>query len=391
MLDFTFSLPTNIHFGQSHLAHLGTYLKEHQAKRILLVYGQGSIHRLGLYDTVIKQIKEAGLDVVELSGIQPNPTLKSVLEGRQKILSYEIDFILAVGGGSVIDAAKAMSFSHLYGADELWQRCFIDREALKGALPLGCIVTLSGTGTETNGNSVITNEDTHEKWSVRSSLLRPVFGIINPEIQQHAPHDYRLASAIDIMHHLFEQYFDTTEDTTVSDHLIVGLLKSVKELIDNFLAGKETAGTRQNLAWASTLGLSFIFQQGKLGEWASHRLSYVLTERYGVIHGYALTMVYPALLKTLYEDVPEKLEPRLNFLGTHLFEGQRGFAVIEAMQQMFKDFGAPTTYQEANIQETFNEALYHDLAKPGTAYGDVGTILPINQAYAARIFKHIHH
>ena len=389
MLDFSFALPTHIHFGESHLDRVGTLMREQNAQRVLLVYGQASIKRLGLYDRLVKQLKAQAIEVYEVSGVKPNPSFESVLEGRQKILDHDIDFILAVGGGSVIDAAKAMSFSHFYEADELWQRCFIDREDLQGALPLGCVVTLSGTGTETNGNSVITNEATHEKWSVRSPLLRPVFGVIDPEIQQQAPHDYRLASAIDIMHHLFEQYFDTTEDTQVSDYLIVGLLKSVKTLIETILEGKETSGTRQNLAWASTLGLSFIFQQGKKGEWASHRLSYVLTERYGVIHGYALTMVYPALLKTLYEDVPEKLERRLNFLGQELFEGQQGHAVIERMQAMFRAFGAPTTYREAGINKVFNDADYLDLAGPGTAYGDVGTIVPINQAYASKIFKHI--
>lgn len=390
MLDFSFSLPTHILFGQSHLAQLGETLKAHGAKRVLFVYGQGSIHRLGLYEQIMQQLKEASIFVEELSGVKPNPTLKSVLEGREKILKHDLDFILAVGGGSVIDAAKAMSFSHHYEADALWQRCFIDREPLKGALPLGCVVTLSGTGTETNGNAVITNEDTQEKWSVRSPLLRPVFGLIDPEIQHNAPHDYRLASAIDIMHHLFEQYFDTTPDTQVSDYLIVGLLKSVKELIETVLKGEETPGTRQNLAWASTLGLSFVFQQGKAGEWAAHRLSYVLTQRYGVIHGFALTMVYPALLKTLYEDVPERLEARLNFLGTHVFDGEQGAKVIDAMQAMFRQFKAPTTYLEAGIEDDFNETLYHALAQPGTAYGDVGTIVPINQTFAARIFKRIH-
>ena len=389
MLEFSYALPTHIHFGQSHIKNLHAYLNDANARRVLLVYGQGSIKRLGLYDTVIDELEKAGVFYKEVANVKPNPTLNSVLEGREAILEHNLDFVLAVGGGSVIDAAKAMSFAHLYDVDEVWDQCFINRDPLKGALPLGCVVTLSGTGTETNGNAVITNEETEEKWSVRSPLLRPVFGIIDPEIQFEAPHDYRLASAIDIMHHLFEQYFDTTEDTQVSDHLIVGLLKCVKELIETMLADNETKGTRENLAWASTLGLSFIFQQGKAGEWASHRLSYVLTQRYGVIHGFALTTVYPELLKTLYKEAPEKLDRRLKFLGHHLFDGEEGMAVIDRIQAMFRAFKAPTTYQEAGIHEDFTDTLFLELAGPGTAYGDVGTILPINQAFAAKIFKAI--
>ena len=387
MLDFTFSLPTELYFGSKHIEDLAVRLKEHGAKKILWVSGQGSLKAIGLYDLIKAQLKD--FTVVEHSGIQPNPTLKSVLEGREKIVQHDLDFILATGGGSVMDAAKAMAFAPFYEPEELWQRCFVKREELIDALPLACLVTLSGTGSETNGNAVVTNEATNEKWSVRSPQLRPVFALIDPEVQAQAPHDYRLATAIDIIHHALEQYFDTTPETQVSDHLLVALMKSVDESIQTILNQHETPGTRQNLAWAATLGLSFIFQQGKQGEWASHRLSYALTQRYGIIHGFALTMVIPAFLKTVYDEAPELLNERLTFLGTHWLGVTEPSAVIEALQAKFRSYGAPTTYAEAGVQEHRDFAIYEALGEPGTRYGEVGTILPIDLERATRIMQAI--
>ena len=384
---FNFNLPTHIHFSDHHIEALKEALAAYTDKKILFLYGEGSIKRLGLYEDVKTLLKSLNIDVEEFGGIPANPTLSKVLEARALIVKTQRDFILAVGGGSVMDAAKAMAVAALVPEEEVWD-IFERKRWFDEALPLGVVVTLSGTGSEVNGNAVINNDFTGIKWSIGSPLLRPVFAVINPAFQNGLKTEAYQATTLDIIHHTLEQFIDDTEETSTADYLMVGLIKSVQENFQKVLEDHATLETYKNLSWASSLGLSFLFQQGKKGAWESHRISYPITAKFNVVHGYALTMVIPAWLSYVYDEENLVFMNRLDFLGQHLFNGARGQDVIKALKAYYQSTGAPVTWEEAGLSkpdENTLQAMAHDVMK----HGDLGKLKILNEASLMDIYHRI--
>lgn len=256
-LDFTFYNPTRIHFGKSALERLPEELSQY-GKTVLLVYGKGSVKKLGLYDQVLGFLKGAGKAVVELPGIKSNPSYTQVLEGARLVRENNVDLILAVGGGSVIDCAKAISLS-AYCKGDPWQRYWVNFEEVDNeVIPVGSILTMAGTGSEMNGGSVITNEAEMIKGGrVFPANIYPRFSILNPEYT-YTVSKYQMASGIfDTMSHLLEQYFSGDDDNT-TDYVIEGVLDSLIHSARIALQDPENYEARSNIMWCATLGLNTI-------------------------------------------------------------------------------------------------------------------------------------
>ncbi len=384
MENFTYSLPTKIVFGKDQIKTLKSLLEENGVKKVLLVYGKRSIKKLGIYDEIVATLNAMNILFYEESGVKPNPDITSVKRGQKTLKENDIDFILAAGGGSVIDAAKAMAFAYyLDGPDDIWD-VFMRKQSFDKALPLGTILTLAATGTETNGNTVISNEHLQDKRSVASQKLVPVFSIIDPSYTLSVNRHHTIAGAIDIIMHVFEQYFSPTKRTETSDYMSFAIIKSVIENTRNILKDEDSYETRANISWAATIALSWLLQQGKTGDWASHRLSYPITVDYGITHGYALAIIQPAWMQVVLKHNPEAMGGRLRKIGEELFGISEPEEVIEAFKQLFNEFGAATTFKQDGVQ--LGEEDIERMATTVLELGEVGNMVKIDHILAKEVF-----
>ncbi|MFW5841665.1 MAG: iron-containing alcohol dehydrogenase [Bacillota bacterium] len=384
MINFTYHNPTKIIFGETQISQLKDELKPYENETILLVYGKQSIKKLGIYDTIIDIAKSLNITIIEEAGVRPNPSMDSVYSGREKAIKHGCKFVLAAGGGSVIDAAKAIAFSVYLDKGEVWDVFLFEKEA-KQALPLGVVLTLAATGSESNGNTVVTNDQTKEKRSVAYPFLFPQFAIIDPSYTLSVNKHYTIAGAVDIIMHVFEQYFSNTERTETADYMSTGIIKSVIDNVNRYLDGDNSYQTRANLSWAATIGLNWILQQGKVGDWATHRLSYPLTQVYGLTHGFALTALFPTWLEMALLENQKTMTKRLNFLGKEIFLTKTPKETIEAIRALFKSFGAPTTLKDAGINASDKDL--DNLATTAVRLGPVGTVMKIDEALAKALFR----
>ncbi len=384
MINFTYHNPTKIVFGKDQLDQLETLLAPYQNKNILLVYGKSSIKKLGIYDRVLKIVQRLNITVYEEANVRANPSMESVYSGRQTCIDENIEFVLAVGGGSVLDAAKAIAFAATLKKEEVWD-VFLQKAQATSAIPIGTVLTLAATGSESNGNTVITNDATDEKRSVAYPFLFPVFSIIDPSYTQSVSEHYTIAGCTDIIMHIFEQYFSNTLRTETSDYMSAGIIKSVIENTHRLKTNQDDYETRANISWAATLGLNWILQQGKIGDWATHRLSYPITQRFGTTHGFALTTIFPAWLTIALKYNKETMERRLSFIGKELFNIESPPQVIEQIRAMFKSFGAPTSFEEAGI--TLDQNSLDLMVDNALALGNVGTVVSIDRSIAKELFS----
>ena len=384
MNNFVYHNPTKVIFGKGQIDALESELKPYAGETVLFVYGRRAIRELGIDETVRKVCRTLKITCLDHGGIQPNPTLESVLEGRKKILKHDVTCILAAGGGSVIDAAKAMAFAPFMKEEAVWD-VFLRKARPEKALPLGVILTLAATGTEMNGNTVITNEKTRQKRSCGYPILHPKFSIIDPVYTQSVPAHFVTAGCIDITMHIFEQFFSNTLETDTADALSLGLLKNVIALTDRLRRGEDTYDVRANLSWASTIALNWLLAQGKVGDWATHQLSYPVTEQYGLTHGYALTTLYPAWLKTALKYNPDTMIRRLGQIGTELFDVHDPATVIERIRALYRLWGAPTAFKEAGFEP--DESTLTGFVNKVTVAGTVGTVIEVDDDIALEIYR----
>ena len=384
MNNFTYHNPTKIIFGKGQIDSLKAELKPYANETILFVYGRRAIQELSIDKKVYEVCQALNITCIDHGGVKPNPSLESVLEGRRKILQHDVTFILAAGGGSVIDAAKAMAFAPYMSETGVWD-VFLRKAHPEKALPLGVILTLAATGTEMNGNTVITNEQTRQKRSCGYPVLHPKFSIIDPVYTQSVPAHFVTAGCIDITMHIFEQFFSNTLETDTADAMSLGLLKNVIALTDRLRRGEDTYDVRANLSWASTLALNWLLAQGKVGDWATHQLSYPVTEQYGLTHGYALTTLYPAWLKTALKYNPDTMIRRLGQIGAELFDVHDPAAVIERIRALYRLWGAPTTFKEAGFNP--DEAMLKKFVEKVTIAGSVGTVIEVDETIALEIYQ----
>ena len=288
--NFTYHNPTKLYFGEDALNNLKQELPKY-GKTVQLIYGGGSIKKNGIYDAVVKILKESGKEIVEDGGVMPNPTVKKLKEGVEIARKNKVDLLLAVGGGSCCDYAKALSVS-VNCEDDPWEKYFIRfEEPTCKILPVGCVLTMVGTGSEMNGGSVITNHEKHLKIGhVFGDEVMPKFSILNPKFTFTLPHKQMVAGIYDIFNHICEQYFSGTDDNT-SDYLAEGLMRSVVHSSLIAVENPQDYEARSNIMWCATWALNTLIAKGKTTDWMVHMLGQAVGAYTDATHGMTLAAV----------------------------------------------------------------------------------------------------
>ena len=352
--DFTYYNPTRIHFGRDAIRHLTEELT-HYGKNVLLVYGKGSVKKSGLYDNVLAILKQAGKTVTELSGIKSNPSYTQLLEGARLVKEHQIDLILAVGGGSVIDCAKGISVSAYCDGDP-WQKYWIDFQPVENKIvPVGAILTMVGTGSEMNGGSVITNEEKMLKCGrVFPAEVNPKFSILNPTYTYNVPR-YQMASGIfDTTSHLMEQYFSGDDDNT-TDYVIEGVLHSLIHSAKIAMQNPNDYEARSNIMWCATIGLNTITGLSKQQDWEVHMIEHQLGAYTDCAHGAGLAVIslpYYRMIAPYGIDKFVRFAKNVWDLDTDsLSKTEAAEAGIEKLRDFIKELELPLTLRDLGATE----------------------------------------
>ena len=350
MENFTFRNTTKIIFGKDAESRVGVEAARY-GNKILLHYGGGSIKKYGLYDRILKSLKDAGLEIIELGGVQPNPRLSLVKRGIDICRKEKIEFILAIGGGSTIDSAKAIAVGIPYNGD-VWD-FFTKKVVVEKVIPVGVILTIPAAGSESSSNSVITNEEGLYKRVVGSDMLRPRFAILNPEITYTLPPSQTVCGVSDIMAHIMERYFTTVKDVDLTDRLCEATLRTVINNTPIVLEEPENYSARAEIMWASTIAHNDLLSTGRIGDWASHGIEHELSGIYDIPHGAGLSAIFPAWMKYVYRKDPERfaqfavrvwnVEPDFRDVEKTALEG------IKRLKNFYREIGLPITLKEMNI------------------------------------------
>lgn len=383
MEQFTFYNPTKLIFGKDTLTHLQTEIPTY-GKKVLLVYGGGSIKRSGLYDKVIAQLKEVNAEVHELSGVEPNPRLTTAQKGIEICKSEGIDFLLAVGGGSVIDCTKLISAGSKYDGDA-WD-LVLRKAEVQEATPFGTVLTLAATGSEMNSGSVITNWETNEKYGWGSPLTFPKFSILDPTNTFTVPKDQTIYGIVDMMSHVFEQYFHNVTNTPLQDRLCEGTLRTVMEVAPKLLNDLENYGYRETILYSGTIALNGMLQMGYRGDWATHNIEHAVSAVYDIPHGGGLAILFPNWMKhTLDTNVA-----RFKQLAVRVFDvnpegkSDRDVALegIEKLRSFWDSIGAPARLADYDIGDEKLELM----ADKAMARGEYGNFQKLNREDTLAIY-----
>ncbi|CAM4402591.1 iron-containing alcohol dehydrogenase [Paenibacillus phoenicis] len=384
MDNFVFHNPTKLIFGKGQLEALSNEVPAY-GKKVLLVYGGGSIKRSGLYDQVTAILREIGAEVTELAGVEPNPRLSTVHRGVELCKSNGIELVLAVGGGSVLDCSKAIAVGAKYDGD-MWD--FAERKAVpKAALPLGTVLTMAATGSEMNGNSVISNEETKEKLGWSSKLAYPAFSILDPQFTVSLPKDQTVYGMVDIMSHVFEHYFHPTPNTPLQDEFCEGLLRTVIETAPKLVQDLENYDLRETILLCGTLALNGVLNMGLSGDWATHNIEHAVSAVYDIPHGGGLAILFPNWMKyNLKQDVA-----RFKRLAINVFHvdpaGKSDEAValegIEALRSFWNSIGAPSRLADYGIDDSQLEVM----ADKAVRFGSFGNFAVLDKQDVLEIYR----
>ena len=384
MLNFTYHVPTKVVFGRGGESQLPALIAEQTAgKNVLLHYGGGSVKRSGLFDQVMTLLTEAGFSVTELGGVQPNPRLALAREGVALAKEKKIDFVLAVGGGSVIDSAKAIALGALYDGD-VWD-FYEGKTPVERLLPVGCVLTIAAAGSEMSDGTVLTNGD--HKVLCKSPLFAPRFSILNPENTTTLPAYQTACGAADIASHIMERYFSTTEGVDLSTRLLEGALKTI--LTDGPRAVKEPGNydVRAEIMWCGTVGHNDILGVGRMQDWASHLIEHELSGLYDIAHGAGLAIITPAWMKVVAPERPAFFAhfAREVFGIDTPDQALAASLAIERMETWFRTLGLPVRLAEAGIVD----APLAEIARRAVAVGGgtIGGFVPIDEQKALRILR----
>lgn len=389
MNNFTFHSPTLFAFGKDEERNVGTYVKRFGGTKVLIHYGGGSVVRSGLLERVKASLAEAGLAFLELGGVKPNPRSGLVYEGIELCRKEQVDFILAVGGGSVIDSAKAIAAGTVYEGD-FWE-LFVGKPPIPKALPVGTVVTIAAAGSEGSPNCVITREDGMLKRGAAGEALRPVFSVMNPALTQTLP-PYQTASGIsDIMAHLFERYFTNTKDVEVTDRLIEGLLLTVIHEAPRVMENPDNYEARANIMWAGMLAHNNCCGVGRVQDWASHSIEHELSALYDCAHGAGLAVVFPAWMEyTLQQDVMRFAQLANRVWGCPMdFQNPEATAKagIRALRDFLRAIGMPQTMGELGGKAEDIPYLAHTACYGNGKPGWLGNFVKLQEADVAAIYR----
>lgn len=362
MNDFKFYTPTRYIFGRDAQKNAGEMSKQLLGNKVLLVFGQGSAVKSGLLAQVEDSLNQQNIKFLEFGGIRPNPTDGPVREGIKLCREEGVSGILAVGGGSVIDTAKAIAAGVPYEGD-FWD-FYCGKATPEKALPIGVVLTIPAAGSEGSGNSVITKEDGLIKISIRTDyVLRPVFALVNPELTYTLPAYQTACGIVDMMAHIFERYFTPTEGVEVTDRISEGLLKAIIEEAPKIFADPKAYDPRANIMWAGTLAHNGVCGCGKQEDWTSHAMEHEISAIYGVAHGAGLAVMLPAFMTFMAEVKPL----RVAMMARNVFgiedKDDRGAALkgIGSLKEFFRSIDMPVTLKELGVENPDIELMVKKL------------------------------
>ena len=371
MHEFSFSNFTRIIFGKDTISKIGNYAK-YYGKKALLVYGMGSIKKNGVYDTVIKSLRNNGINFVEHFGVKPNPVISHVKKGIEVFKNEGCDFIIACGGGSVIDEAKTISAGVFYDGD-VWD-FFIKKARIEKTVPLLVVLTLPATGSEANSGAVVTNEETLQKYSIHSPFLFPKISILDPSVTFSVGHDQTAYGACDAMLHVLEGYFTTKDtDCIITDNYVYAIVKSIIKATERILNDPKDYNARASFMWTTTLALNGMEDLGyKDTEFVNHVIEHSLSAIYDIPHGLGLSIVFIGFLKYLLEKGETS---RICEFGENIFgmknENNKDNAlnVIKTMDDWFRKIGLKNRLSENNIPESDFEKITDNAMGLGNLWG----------------------
>lgn len=385
MNSFVYDIPVKVYFGENQLNNLGTELKKH-GNRVLLTYGGGSIKKMGLYDQVVAEIKKAGLEFFELSGIEPNPRIDSVRKGAQICKEENIDVLLAVGGGSTLDATKYMAAGACVDHDP-WD--FLSKWApIEKALPVVTILTLSATGSEMDAGGVISNPETQDKIGRMAVPMLPKASFLNPA-NTYSVNSYQTAcGAADMMSHIMEVYFNMEQDLYMLDCFMEGMMKTIIKYTPIAMKEPENYEARANLMWTSSWAINGFVNGGKQQAWSCHPMEHELSAIYDITHGLGLAILTPRWLEYCLDEttVSKYYQFGVNVFGIDAAFPQMEVAKkgIEMLKQFFfETLGLKSTLTEIGIDDKNFEIMAKKSVGGDTLFG----FKPLKQQDVEEIFK----
>ncbi|WP_077602640.1 iron-containing alcohol dehydrogenase [Oceanobacillus sojae] len=385
MENFTFENKTKVIFGKETHLQAGREVKEY-SKNILLHYGGGSIKKTGLYDRIITSLEEEGIKFHELSGVKPNPRLSLVREGIELCKKENIDFILAIGGGSVIDSAKAIATGVLYDGD-VWD-FYTNKATPEQTLPVGVVLTIAAAGSEGSGSSVITNEDGWYKRPLDTDVIKPAFSILNPELTYSLPKYQTMCGVTDIMSHIIERYFTNVNQTDLTDRLCEAALKTVINNGRILLRDPDNYAARAEIMWAGTLAHNGLLDTGRVGDWATHMIEHEVSGIYDVTHGAGLAALFPAWMRYVKnENLDRFVQFAVRVWDVDLaFDNQEEIALegIRRFEKFLSEIGMPTSLSQLDIPND----RFDEMAKKCVEFGPIGNLKELNEADVLHVLKH---
>ena len=387
MNNFSFYSPTFFAFGKDKEKEAGELVKRFGGSKVLLHYGGGSVKRSGLLDRVIASLQESGIGYVELGGVMPNPRSGLVYEGIEICKKESVDFILAVGGGSSIDSAKAIAMGAVYDGD-FWD-FYSGKAAPQVALPVGTVLTIAAAGSEGSPDSVITHEDGMLKRGAGSDLIRPKFSILNPALTQTLPAYQTACGATDIIAHVFERYYTNTTEVEVTDRLCEAVVLTMLKEVPRVIADPDNYDARANIMWAGMVAHNNVVGVGRDQDWNSHGIEHELSALYDCAHGAGLAVIMPAWMEYVAEhhDVM-----RMAQMATRIFGCEMNFADTKAtalegihrFRQFLVDIGMPINFEQLGAKTEDIPAL---VDKFGIGDGKTGGYVALDKAAVTEIYE----
>lgn len=356
MENFYYSVPTKVQFGKGAIEKLPDFVNTCKCGiKAMLIYGGGSIKKTGLYDKIVSLLDENGIEHIELSGVEPNPRLATVKKGIDMLQDFEADCLIAIGGGSVIDCAKAISAGYYYDGDP-WDLTTGTVEITK-ALPIIAVLTLSATGSEMDGSSIISNPDIPDKREIWSELLYPKYSILDPEYTYTVSPFQTACGTFDMFNHVLEIYFNGIPDTYMDDRIMEGLMKTMVHFGPIAVKDPKNYDARAELMWAGSWAINGFIACGKHAAWECHGMEHQLSAYYDITHGLGLAILTPHWLEKLLCD--KTLDTFVNF-GMNVFDIREGSkeeiakASIQAVRDFITSMHLPLTLKEAGIPDDKN-------------------------------------
>ncbi len=388
MDNFTFYAPTYFAFGKETEKDIGKYVKRFGGTKVLIHYGGGSVVRSGLLERVKESLQKENIEFMELGGVKPNPRSGLVYEGIELCREKGIDFILAVGGGSTIDSAKAIAAGAVYEGD-FWD--YYKGKVVEEALPVGTVLTISAAGSEGSPDSVITNEDGMFKRGATGEALRPRFTILNPALTQTLPAYQTACGITDIMAHLYERYLTNTKEVEVTDRMIEALLLTMIHEGPRVIEDPDNYDARANIMWAGMMAHNNSCGVGRTQDWTSHNIEHELSALYDCAHGAGLAVVMPAVFTyTLRHDVMRFAQAAVRVWGCQMDYANPERTAregIEALRRFLISIGMPKNFEELGAKEEDIEKLAHTACHGNGNTGTISGFTELGQEDVENIYR----